>query len=101
MANPVWLITGVSSGLGLALARTALAAKHHVVGSVRNKAASIEAVREIVDKGGHVIEVDMTEPQQSIVSKVQAAEAVYGQIDILVNNAGYSILGGIEQFRYV
>ena len=101
MANLVWLITGVSNGFGLALARTALAAKHRVIGSVRNKNASADAVREIVEKGGHVIEVDMTEPQQSIVMKVQAAEAKYGRIDILVNNAGYSILGGIEQFRSV
>lgn len=101
MANPVWLITGVSNGFGLALARTALAAKHRVIGSVRNKNASADAVREIVENGGHVIEVDMTEPQSNILTKVQAAESIYGRIDILVNNAGYSILGGIEQFRHV
>ena len=59
------------------------------------------AVREIVENGGHVIEVDMTEAQSNILTKVQAAESIYGRIDILVNNAGYSILGGIEQFRHV
>ncbi|MGC1127901.1 SDR family NAD(P)-dependent oxidoreductase, partial [Pantoea agglomerans] len=33
------LITGVSSGFGLALAREALAAGHRVIGTVRNREA--------------------------------------------------------------
>jgi NAD(P)-dependent dehydrogenase (short-subunit alcohol dehydrogenase family) len=34
-----WLITGVSSGFGKALATTLLSAGHRVVGTVRNEAA--------------------------------------------------------------
>lgn len=97
MSSPVWLITGASSGMGLALCLRALRAGHHVVGSVRNKAKSAVAVRQIEEAGGTVIEMDMTESKGSITSKVQSV----GRIDYLVNNAGYSILGACENIRYV
>ncbi|KAI0970945.1 putative short-chain dehydrogenase [Xylaria arbuscula] len=92
MSTPVWLITGVSNGLGLALSLRVLRAGHRVVGSVRNKAKSADAVQKIEQAGGSVIELDMTESQASISTKVKAV----GHIDYLVNNAGYSILGACE-----
>lgn len=99
MASQVWLITGASNGFGLLLALKALAAKHRVIGTVRSKDKSADAVRQITDAGGEVIELDMTHSQKEIITRVQEAEKIYGQIDVLVNNAGYSILGAIEQFR--
>ena len=99
MSSQVWLITGASNGFGLLLALKALAAQHRVIGTVRSRTKSTDAVRQITSAGGQVIELDMTCPQATIVAAVQDAEKLYGQIDILVNNAGYSILGAIEQFR--
>ncbi|KAI0508445.1 putative short-chain dehydrogenase [Xylaria bambusicola] len=92
MSSPVWLITGASNGLGLALCLRVLRGGHQLVASVRSKAKSADAVQKIEQAGGSVIELDMTESQTSIASKIKAV----GHIDYLVNNAGYSILGACE-----
>ncbi|KAI9742969.1 MAG: hypothetical protein M1818_003264 [Claussenomyces sp. TS43310] len=92
MSSPVWLITGASSGFGLVLCLRVLRAGHHVVGSVRSKAKAATVVKQIEQAGGSVVEMDMTESQTSIASKVQAI----GRIDYLVNVAGYSILAACE-----
>ncbi|KAF3763384.1 NAD(P)-binding protein [Cryphonectria parasitica EP155] len=97
MSTPVWLITGASAGFGLILSLRALKAGHRVIGSVRSRTRSSDAVKSIEGAGGVIIEMDMTEPQASIVKKVQDAEAIYGRIDVLINNAGYSLLGPIAQ----
>ncbi|KAI0864073.1 putative short-chain dehydrogenase [Xylaria cubensis] len=92
MSTPVWLITGSSNGLGLVLTLHVLRAGHRVVASVRSKAKSADAVKKIEEAGGSVIEMDMTESQESIAKKVKAI----GRIDFLINNAGYSILAACE-----
>lgn len=96
MSTPVWLITGASNGIGLVLSLHVLHAGHRVVCSVRSKTKSAEAVKQIEEAGGSVIELDMTESQASIASKVQAL----GRIDYLINVAGYSILAACEDIRY-
>lgn len=47
-AHKVFLITGVSSGLGLAFAQAALAAGHTVVGTVRREAVDVATLKETV-----------------------------------------------------
>ncbi|KAJ8112287.1 hypothetical protein ONZ43_g5428 [Nemania bipapillata] len=93
MSQPVWFITGVSNGFGLLLTLRALKAGHSVIGTVRNKAKHTTVVQQIEAAGGKIIEMDMTESQESIQKKVKAA----GRIDYLINNAGYSIFGPLEQ----
>ncbi|KAI0380493.1 NAD(P)-binding protein [Hypomontagnella monticulosa] len=93
MSSPVWFITGASNGLGLYLCLRALKAGHRVVGSIRNKTKSADAVKQIESAGGKVIELDLNEPQESITKKIKAV----GQIDYLVNNAGFFVLGAVEQ----
>ncbi|KAH8164495.1 hypothetical protein CIB48_g3752 [Xylaria polymorpha] len=92
MPAPVWLVTGASNGLGLILTLHVLRAGHRVVASVRSKAKSADAVKQIEEAGGSVIEMDMTESQGSIATKVKAI----GRLDFLINNAGYSILAACE-----
>jgi NAD(P)-dependent dehydrogenase (short-subunit alcohol dehydrogenase family) len=99
MSSPVWLITGASNGFGLMLCLHALKAKHRVVGSVRSRTKSREAVTSIESAGGKVIDLDMEEPQSQIHDKINAAHEIYGRIDILVNSAGFSILGAVEDFE--
>ncbi|KAI1459706.1 NAD(P)-binding protein [Annulohypoxylon moriforme] len=93
MSSPVWFITGASNGFGLILCLKALKAGHRVVGSVRSKTKSADAVKQIEGAGGQVIELDMTESKESIDKKIKAV----GQIDYLINNAGFFILGAVEQ----
>ncbi|KAI1473563.1 putative short-chain dehydrogenase [Daldinia eschscholtzii] len=89
----VWFITGVSNGFGLLLCLKALKANHRVVGTVRSKTKSADAVKRIELAGGQVIELDLNESRENITRKVKAV----GQIDYLVNNAGFLILGAVEQ----
>ncbi|KAI0107413.1 NAD(P)-binding protein [Hypoxylon sp. NC0597] len=93
MSSPVWFITGASNGFGLILALKALKANHRVIGTVRNKTKSADAVKQIESAGGQVIELDLNEPKESIDKKVKAV----GQIDYLINNAGFFVLSAVEQ----
>jgi NAD(P)-dependent dehydrogenase (short-subunit alcohol dehydrogenase family) len=52
---------------------------HRVIGSVRSKTKAATAVEQIEQAGGSVIELDMTESQASIASKIHAL----GRIDYL------------------
>lgn len=97
MSQPVWFITGVSNGFGLLLTLRALKAGHHVIGTLRNKAKHTTAVQQIEAAGGQLIEMDMTESQESIHKKIKSA----GHIDYLINNAGYAEFGCLEQMRWV
>ena len=87
-----WFITGISRGLGLALAQAALARGDTVIGTVRG------AAPELVQGSGtlHVLHLDMTDPA-AIAPTVEQAFAQTGRIDVIVNNAGYGLLGAIEQ----
>ncbi|KAL7619704.1 hypothetical protein AAE478_010246 [Parahypoxylon ruwenzoriense] len=93
MSSSVWFITGASNGFGLLLCLKALKANHRVIGSVRSRTKSADAVKQIESAGGRVIELDLNESKESIAKKVKAV----GQIDYLVNNAGFFILGALEQ----
>ncbi|KAI0903437.1 putative short-chain dehydrogenase [Ustulina deusta] len=94
MSQPVWFITGVSNGFGLLLTFRALKAGHRVIGTLRNKANRTDVVQQIEAAGGEVIEMDMTESQESIHKKIKSV----GRIDYLINNAAYAIFGALEQF---
>jgi NAD(P)-dependent dehydrogenase (short-subunit alcohol dehydrogenase family) len=87
-----WFITGVSSGLGRAVALAALDRGDVVVGTVREP----EAARAFEARGGHALILDITDTA-AVNAVLAAAEAVTGQIDILVNNAGYGLVGAVEE----
>ena len=92
----VWLITGASSGFGLEIALAALKAGHKIIGSVRSRQKSADAVQRIESAGGKTIELDLSKDAKSIQAGAKQAEGVFGKIDTLINNAGYSLLGAIE-----
>ncbi|WP_241213637.1 SDR family NAD(P)-dependent oxidoreductase [Sphingomonas sp. ABOLE] len=87
-----WFITGISRGLGKALAQAALSRGDTVVGTVR------EGVPDLVAGKGalHVLTVDLTD-KAAIAPAVRDAFERTGRIDVLVNNAGYGLLGALEE----
>lgn len=93
--SPVWFITGCSSGLGRALARTVLERGWRAVITARDpaKAASVAAGHE---QRALVLPLDVTDTVQ-IADAVAQAQATFGRIDVLVNNAGYGYLAAVEE----
>ena len=94
----VWFITGVSSGLGTEIALRALEAGQRVIGTVRNRKKAASQASAIEEKGGRILELDVTDGV-ACLSVFEKAEAFYGQVDVLVNNAGYSLLGAVEDLK--
>ena len=89
------LITGVSSGLGRAVAQAALARGHRVVGTLRDEAARQGFERLEPGRAfGRLLDVTKTAAIGPLVAKV---EAEHGPIDVLVNNAGYGHRGVLEE----
>jgi NAD(P)-dependent dehydrogenase (short-subunit alcohol dehydrogenase family) len=90
----VWLITGAGRGLGVDIAKAALAAGHAVVATGRDAAKVAAAV------GDHenvlAFKLDVTRPEDAQAA-VEAAVAKFGRIDILVNNAGNFFAGFFEE----
>jgi NAD(P)-dependent dehydrogenase (short-subunit alcohol dehydrogenase family) len=94
MAKTIF-ITGASTGLGRALAETALADGHRVVGTLRNETARAEFDRLAPGRSfGRILDVTDT---AAIVPLVEAIEREVGAIDVLVNNAGYGHEGILEE----
>ncbi|AJP74276.1 oxidoreductase [Sphingomonas hengshuiensis] len=90
-----WLITGVSSGLGKALAAAALARGDMVIGTARRD-ADLVAFESQAPGRALGIQLDLAVPG-SAAAAVARAEAMVPQIDRLVNNAGYGMVGAIEE----
>ncbi|KAM0541147.1 hypothetical protein ACHAPJ_013364 [Fusarium lateritium] len=85
----VWLITGSSRGLGLALARQVLDLGNIVVATAR-RAADIQ---HLIDQHGSqkvkVLDLDVSNAEQ-VEDVVASTMATFGRIDVVVNNAGYA-----------
>jgi NAD(P)-dependent dehydrogenase (short-subunit alcohol dehydrogenase family) len=90
----VWLVTGAGRGMGVDIARAALAAGHAVVATGRNPEGVTRAVGESDDLLG--VKLDVTEAADARAA-VQAAVDRFGRIDVLVNNAGNFYAGFFEE----
>ncbi len=95
------LVTGSTSGIGLAMA-TALAAQGaDIVINGFGDAAAIEVERAklAADHGVkvHYSGADMSDGK-AIAAMVAEAEALFGGVDVLVNNAGIQFVSPIEDF---
>ncbi|WBO24686.1 oxidoreductase [Sphingomonas abietis] len=93
MAN--WFITGVSTGLGRALAQAVIAKGDTVVGTVRSR-ADVEAFEALEPGLAHGALMDVTD-EASVAAAVEAAEILTGGLDVVVNNAGRGLTGAIEE----
>jgi NAD(P)-dependent dehydrogenase (short-subunit alcohol dehydrogenase family) len=90
----VWLITGAGRGMGVDLAKAALAAGNVVVASGRNPERVSAALGEADDL--LVVKLDVTDPDDA-TDAARAAVDRFGRIDVLVNNAGNFYAGFFEE----
>jgi len=81
----VWLITGAGRGLGVDIAKAALAAGHSVVATGRRPEKVAAAIGDHEDL--ITTELDVTSPSDAQAA-VEVAIGRFGYIDVLVNNAG-------------
>jgi NAD(P)-dependent dehydrogenase (short-subunit alcohol dehydrogenase family) len=90
----VWLITGAGRGMGVEIAKAALAAGDAVVATGRNTDTVANAVGEADDL--LVVKLDITS-RADAEAVVQAAVERFGRIDVLVNNAANFYAGYFEE----
>ncbi|HXH48579.1 MAG TPA: SDR family oxidoreductase [Terriglobia bacterium] len=95
---PNVLITGTSTGIGLATAVELGRAGHTVYATMRNPGRSPQlgetAARENLPVKIVVMDVDS---DSSVADAVKGIHAEGGQIDVLVNNAGIGTFGAVEE----
>jgi len=90
-----WLITGVSSGFGRALAKAALEHGDRVIGTLRSEAQRDEFSR-LLPGHSYGVTLDVT-AHETVIATIAGVEHEIGAIDVLVNNAGYGHEGTIEE----
>lgn len=94
----VIVITGASSGNGLATTQAAARAGARVVLAARNGAALAQIERDIAINGGTAVHVVADVTRRQDVEKIaQVALARFGGFETWVNNAGTSIFGRLEE----
>jgi NAD(P)-dependent dehydrogenase (short-subunit alcohol dehydrogenase family) len=90
----VWLITGAGRGMGVDIAKAALAAGNAVVAAGRNTETVAKAVGPADDL--LVVKLDITSREDTRAA-VQSAVDRFGRIDVLVNNAATAQMGYFEE----
>jgi NAD(P)-dependent dehydrogenase (short-subunit alcohol dehydrogenase family) len=90
----VWLITGAGRGLGVDIAKAALAAGHSVVATGRDPGKVVSAIGKHDDL--LAVRLDVTRPEDAHAA-VEATIAKFGRVDVLVNNAGNFYAGFFEE----
>jgi 3-hydroxybutyrate dehydrogenase len=101
LAGQVAIVTGSTSGIGLAMAEALAAAGAEVVLNGLGDAAAIEQTRAGIE-ARHDVRIayhpaDMTKPAE-IAAMVDFAQSHFGRLDILLNNAGVQYVSPIEAF---
>jgi NAD(P)-dependent dehydrogenase (short-subunit alcohol dehydrogenase family) len=92
----VWFITGAGRGMGVDIAKVALAAGHAVVATARNTDTVTAALGQ--DEDLLAVKLDVTDPADAETAVTAAVER-FGRIDVLVNNAGNFYAGFFEEIR--
>lgn len=95
------VVTGSTSGIGLAYARAFAGAGANIVINGFGAPADIEKERTSIEKDFGVKAVhspaDMTKPDE-IAEMVALGDKTFGSVDVLVNNAGIQFVSPIEEF---
>ena len=95
MKNRIWFITGISSGLGKALAESVMASGDFVIGTFR-KQSQVEVFNKKFATTAYSVFLDITD-EQNIEKTIDIIISKYGRINVLVNNAGIGFVGAVEE----
>ena len=90
--NKTILITGASSGIGLATAKYFAASGWNVIATMRTP----DREKGLTDQDRILVTRLDVQDRESIAPAIAAGIARFGKIDALVNNAGYSLFGVFE-----
>ncbi len=94
-SNPVWFITGCSTGFGRELARLVIGRGWRAAVTARDR-AKVADLAEGAEDRVLALSLDVTEADQ-IAASLRAAQDRFGRVDVLVNNAGYGYQSSIEE----
>ena len=101
LKGKVAVVTGSTSGIGLAYARAFAGAGANIVLNGMGAPADVEKERSAIESDFGVKAVyspaDMAEPNE-IAELITLGEKTFGSVDILVNNAGVQHVAPIEEF---
>jgi short-subunit dehydrogenase len=96
LRNKVIVITGGSSGIGLALALQALEEGAFVAVCARNCSQLMQTYSHFIEKGSLlVMSVDVSN-ESACKQFIEAIQTKWGNIDVLINNAGISMRSLLE-----
>jgi 3-hydroxybutyrate dehydrogenase len=95
------VVTGSTSGIGLAIARALAKEEANVLINGFGDAGAIEQARSAIESefGTRAVysPADMSKPEE-IADMIKLAEGTFGAVDVLVNNAGIQFVSPIEEF---
>jgi 3-hydroxybutyrate dehydrogenase len=101
LKGKVAVVTGSTSGIGLAYARAFAGAGANIVLNGMGAPADVEKERSAIESDFGVKAVyspaDMAKPSE-IAELITLAEKTFGSVDVLVNNAGVQHVAPIEEF---
>ncbi|MDM5230227.1 SDR family NAD(P)-dependent oxidoreductase [Lysinibacillus pakistanensis] len=99
LSGKVILVTGASSGIGLATAELMASKGAKVIINYHsNVKGAMEAVQRIQEKGGEAIAIQAdVRNKEEVDSMVEQAISSFGTIHVLINNAG----GGVRQSTFM
>ncbi|MNQ62112.1 putative oxidoreductase [compost metagenome] len=95
-SEKIWLVTGASTGLGLALVRMLLDLGHKVAATSRDGDALLDAVGAKLEGQFLPLTVDVAD-ERSVRRAVAATMAAFGGVDVLVNNARAACPGSLAE----
>ena len=101
LASKTAVVTGSTSGIGLAIARALAKEGANIVLNGFGKPEEIETLRAAIESEFGVkasySAADMTKPEE-IALMITNAESEFGAVDILINNAGIQFVSPVEDF---
>ena len=98
MSERAALVTGASSGIGLAIAHTLGEEGHRLTVAARRPEKLAGAAAELRERGYEVAEVAVNVSQEEDVQRLAAAHRErYGRLDVLVNSAGVGVGAAVAE----